>query len=294
MLQVAAGILERQGRILICRRQARQAHPLKWEFPGGKVEAGETPEQALQRELEEELGIEAIACEEITRYEYAYPGKPPILLIFFRVTAFAGEPRNLIFAEIRWEPRRNLAEFDFLEGDLEFLRVYTGRMATALRFVDPKDNEFLASLEARTRQANPFFRAMAHRPEVLKNFPPLYSAIVGPGSVARRVKSLVYLACSLTNTCPFCIASNMPGARKAGITDEEIRALEAGEDGGFPPAERAAIAYARELTRTAHAETTSEELRAHYTDEQIVEITLVIGMSNFTNRFNNGLGILPE
>jgi uncharacterized peroxidase-related enzyme len=167
-------------------------------------------------------------------------------------------------------------------------------MATALRLVDPSENELLASLEARAKQANPFFRAMAHRPEVLKNFPPLYTAVVGAGSVARRVKVLVYLACSYTNTCPFCIASNLPGARKAGITEEEIKALETGNDEIFAPAERAALAYARELTRTAHAEGTRDELRAHYTDEQIVEITLVIGISNLTNRFNNGLGILPE
>ena len=166
-------------------------------------------------------------------------------------------------------------------------------MATALRLVDPTENEYLASLEARAKQANPFFRAMAHRPEVLKNFPPLYTAVVGPGSVARRVKVLVYLACSYANTCPFCIASNLPGARKAGITEEEIRAVETEQDGVFPPAERAAIAYARELTKTAHADATREELRAHYSDEQVVEITLVIGISNFTNRFNNGLGILP-
>ena len=55
MTTVVAGILERDGRILICQRKADQAHPLKWEFPGGKVEAGEEPEAALQRELNEEL-----------------------------------------------------------------------------------------------------------------------------------------------------------------------------------------------------------------------------------------------
>jgi uncharacterized peroxidase-related enzyme len=167
-------------------------------------------------------------------------------------------------------------------------------MATALKLVDPSENEFLASLEARAKQANPFFRAMAHRPEVLRNFPPLYSAVVGPGSVARRVKALVYLACSYANTCPFCVAGNLPGARKAGITEEEIRAVETENNDAFPPAEQAAIAYARELTKTAHAEATREDLRAHYNDEQIVELTLVIGISNLTNRFKNGLGILPE
>jgi uncharacterized peroxidase-related enzyme len=167
-------------------------------------------------------------------------------------------------------------------------------MATAVKLLDPSENEFLASLEARAKQPNPFFRAMAHRPEVLKAFPALYTAIVGPGSVARRIKVLVYLTCSYANTCPFCIASNLPGARKSGITDDEIKAVEAGNDELFAPAERAAIAYARELTKTAHADASAAELRAHFSDEQIVEITLVIGISNMNNRFNNGLGILPE
>jgi uncharacterized peroxidase-related enzyme len=167
-------------------------------------------------------------------------------------------------------------------------------MATALKLVDPAENEFLAGLEARAKQPNPFFRAMAHRPEVLKNFPPLYGAVMGPGPVARRIKELVYLTCSYTNSCAYCIAGHVTGARKAGITEEELAALEAGQDQIFPAAERAAIAYARELTRTARGATTREELGAHFTDQQIVEITLVAGMANLTNRFNNGLGILPE
>jgi 8-oxo-dGTP diphosphatase len=99
----------------------RQAHPLKWEFPGGKVEQGETPAEALARELEEELGIRAARGEEMDRYEFEYPGKPRIELIFFRVTSFEGEPQNLVFQEMRWVPREKLGEFDFLEGDLEFL-----------------------------------------------------------------------------------------------------------------------------------------------------------------------------
>jgi 8-oxo-dGTP diphosphatase len=121
MLQVVAGILERGGRILICQRRPGQAHPLKWEFPGGKVEAGETPEQALGRELEEELGVGWGGGEEIARYEYAYPGKSRFELIFFRVR-FAGEPENRIFQEMRWEEAGRLAGYDFLEGDVEFVR----------------------------------------------------------------------------------------------------------------------------------------------------------------------------
>ena len=122
MVQVVAGIIERQGRCLICRRKREQSHPLKWEFPGGKVEPGETPEQALTRELEEELGILGAAGQEIMRYQHTYPGRDTIVLIFFRVSEFGGEPRNVVFHEMRWEPAAKLAEFDFVEGDTEFIR----------------------------------------------------------------------------------------------------------------------------------------------------------------------------
>jgi 8-oxo-dGTP diphosphatase len=124
MLEVVAAIIERNGRILIGQRAPGQSHPLKWEFPGGKVEPGETPAQALARELEEELGISGATGEEITRYEYSYPGKRPVLLIFLRVTSYIGEPRNLIFNEIRWEPPIGLSAFDFLEGDRDYLRAF--------------------------------------------------------------------------------------------------------------------------------------------------------------------------
>jgi 8-oxo-dGTP diphosphatase len=122
MLQVVAAIIEREGRILICRRKADQSHPLQWEFPGGKVEHGETLPEALARELQEELDLGGVTGEEITRYEYTYPGKHPIRLVFFRVTGFQGEPRNVIFEDMRWEPRHRLAGFDFVAGDMEFLR----------------------------------------------------------------------------------------------------------------------------------------------------------------------------
>jgi 8-oxo-dGTP diphosphatase len=121
MLQVVAAIIEREGRILVGQRTPEQSHPLQWEFPGGKVEAGETPARALIRELEEELAIRVTSCTEVERYEYAYPSKKPIELIFLRVIAFEGEPRNLIFHELRWQSSGALHELDFLDGDREFL-----------------------------------------------------------------------------------------------------------------------------------------------------------------------------
>jgi len=123
MTTVVAAVIEQGGRILVAQRKNEGPHALKWEFPGGKVEAGETPEAALRRELEEELDIDARVGRELSRYEYAYPGRAPILLIFYSVASFTGEPRNLAFEKIEWTPRDRLTDFDFLEGDTEFIRL---------------------------------------------------------------------------------------------------------------------------------------------------------------------------
>ncbi|HEX8984750.1 MAG TPA: (deoxy)nucleoside triphosphate pyrophosphohydrolase [Bryobacteraceae bacterium] len=122
-LIVVAAVIERDARVLICRRSGgARHHPLKWEFPGGKVEPGEEPRTALARELDEELGIRAEIGEEIESFAYQYAGRGPILLMFFRVSRFAGELVNREFDEIVWESKDRLPEYDFLEGDIEFVR----------------------------------------------------------------------------------------------------------------------------------------------------------------------------
>ena len=127
MTTVVAAIVERDGQVLICQRKNNEPnHPLKWEFPGGKVEPAEEPTAALRRELQEELAIEAVIGPEVERYEYRYPGRKPILLIFFRVSAFEREPRNVVFEQIRWERRERLPDYDFLEGDVDFVRRLAG------------------------------------------------------------------------------------------------------------------------------------------------------------------------
>ena len=120
--QVAAAVIERDGLILIGQRKRGSRHSLKWEFPGGKLEAGETPQAALQRELREELGIEAVIGAELDCYDVQYSGGAVTRLYFFRVTEFTGEPQNLDFEQIVWERRGRLAAYDFLEGDVAFVR----------------------------------------------------------------------------------------------------------------------------------------------------------------------------
>ncbi|HET8546449.1 MAG TPA: (deoxy)nucleoside triphosphate pyrophosphohydrolase [Bryobacteraceae bacterium] len=122
VLKVAAAVIERDGLILIGQRRRSDSHPLKWEFPGGKIEHHEHPAAALQRELREELGIEAAIGSEIVRYEHRYPRGALIHLIFYRVTAFTGEPRNLAFEKIDWAPAERLPRYDFVDGDVDFVR----------------------------------------------------------------------------------------------------------------------------------------------------------------------------
>lgn len=117
MKTVTAAIILRGDEFLICQRRADQYLPLKWEFAGGKIEEGEESAAGLRRELREELDLDADIGPEVCRFSYQYPGRDPILLVFFKVTEFRGEPHNRVFAQIRWVPRRELPKFDFLPAD---------------------------------------------------------------------------------------------------------------------------------------------------------------------------------
>ena len=120
-VEVVAALMMREGNVLVCQRKRGGRHPLKWEFPGGKVEPGEDPRSALVRELREELDVEAVVGEEMDSYEVSYPDGFRALLRFYRVTEFQGEPRNLDFAQMVWERPARLPDYDFLEGDVSFV-----------------------------------------------------------------------------------------------------------------------------------------------------------------------------
>ena len=117
MITVAAGILKQDERILICQRKRTGAFPLQWEFPGGKVEAGEDVQTCLRRELREELAIEAEIGREVSAFQYTYPNGFQVNLVFFRVDAYTGEITNQAFEQILWVEPPELLNYDFLEGD---------------------------------------------------------------------------------------------------------------------------------------------------------------------------------
>jgi 8-oxo-dGTP diphosphatase len=108
--------------VLICQRKADQPMSLKWEFPGGKIEAGESSEDALARELNEELGISAVIGRRVARIRHKYRNGGAIDLQFFVVREFDGPLENKIFNDMRWAPLGALPEYDFLAADLGLIR----------------------------------------------------------------------------------------------------------------------------------------------------------------------------
>ena len=122
---VAALILrttEAGTEVLVCQRKPDQPMSLKWEFPGGKIEPGETADVALKRELDEELGISASIGKQIARIRHKYRNGGTIDLQFFAVREFTGTIQNRIFNDVRWSPLERLTEFDFLAADLGLIR----------------------------------------------------------------------------------------------------------------------------------------------------------------------------
>jgi mutator protein MutT len=116
-IRVVAAIIERDGRVLVCRRRDRPGKPGLWEFPGGKIEPGESEQGALVRELREELAVEAVTGELYQRLDHCYP-ELKVELTFLRVTIPAlPEPKALAAAEVRWVAKQDLPRLPFLDAD---------------------------------------------------------------------------------------------------------------------------------------------------------------------------------
>jgi len=122
MLTVVAALIEHEGKVLACQRARGRLFELMWEFPGGKIEEGETTEMALARELREELGVDARIGDEVfrTRYRYAEVDLP-VELIFLSASALAEEIRNLQFEQIAWRTLESLPELNFVAADRELI-----------------------------------------------------------------------------------------------------------------------------------------------------------------------------
>jgi|SRR5665213_3451031 len=122
-LTVVAGLILRDSKILVCQRRRDDSYSMQWEFPGGKIEAGETPQEALKRELHEELGIECKIGRELFRSRHRYrESSPQLQLIFFQALVDRNaQLQNLVFEGFEWADPSALPNYHFLQADSEFV-----------------------------------------------------------------------------------------------------------------------------------------------------------------------------
>lgn len=119
-IRVVAAVIERADELLVSLRHPKGPRPSQWEFPGGKVERGESEHQALVREIREELGVRAKIGALVRRHIHSYPDAD-VEIAFYRTQIVEGTPHPHAMAEIRWVPRRELETLDFLEADRPFV-----------------------------------------------------------------------------------------------------------------------------------------------------------------------------
>lgn len=122
MISVCAGVILRSGGVLLARRGPGRRHAGQWEFPGGRVEPGETPQEALKRELREELGVEAVVGPEVSRTRHVYD-YGEIELVAFLVKEFSGTPALKDHDQISWVTARDLPRYDLVPADVPVAEV---------------------------------------------------------------------------------------------------------------------------------------------------------------------------
>ena len=119
---VVGGLIYQNKKILICQRKEEGDHPLKWEFPGGKLKKNENNRDALKRELKEELNIEINEMIFFDEYIYEYEElSKKLKLVFFSIFQFKGEIQNKVHQQLKWIDISNLSDYDFLEGDFKII-----------------------------------------------------------------------------------------------------------------------------------------------------------------------------
>jgi uncharacterized peroxidase-related enzyme len=137
-------------------------------------------------------------------------------------------------------------------------------------------------------------KALAHRPAMLENFLGFYPSV--GRSLDRKLYEALYLRISLTNGCRYCTQHHIQGAKRVGLTPEQMKALKNGDYSGFSAPEQSALRYAEKLTRTPDGATDADfaDLKNHFSDEQIVDLHMLIGLVNLTNRVTGPLALEVE
>ena len=121
VIKVAGALLKHEDKYLICRRNLKGDMPGLWEFPGGKVEVGESPKECIRRELKEELDIDAKIGNIFTRYTFSYT-HATYHLFFYDILSFQGIMKMNVHDNIKWETVNRFKHYDFLPGDIPLIK----------------------------------------------------------------------------------------------------------------------------------------------------------------------------
>ena len=121
-IKVVAGLILQNDKLLICQRPKFKDHPLKWEFPGGKIKKHESSEDALIREINEELSINIISYKELISYSFNYSNlNKTVIINFYLIKNFRGNILNNFHIQLKWIENKDIHEYDFIEGDLKII-----------------------------------------------------------------------------------------------------------------------------------------------------------------------------
>jgi uncharacterized peroxidase-related enzyme len=136
--------------------------------------------------------------------------------------------------------------------------------------------------------------ALAHRPDMLKNFLSFYSTV--GRSLERKLYEMIYLRVSLINECSYCTQHHLASSKRVGLTVEDWAALKAGDYSRYNEKEAAALKYVERVTRTPHAVNDADfaSLKKNFTEPEIVDIHMLAGLANLTNRVTDPLGLEVE
>ena len=137
-------------------------------------------------------------------------------------------------------------------------------------------------------------KALAHRPDMLKNFLPFYASV--GRTLDRKLYEMIYLRVSFINGCHYCQQHHLASSKRVGLTPEDWNVLREGNYTRFTEKEQTALTYAEKLTRTPHKieDADFEKLKKHFSDAEIVDLHLLVGLANLTNRFTDPLGLEVE
>jgi uncharacterized peroxidase-related enzyme len=137
-------------------------------------------------------------------------------------------------------------------------------------------------------------KALAHRPEMLKAFLPFYASV--GRSLDRKLYELIYLRVSLINQCRYCTQHHVASSKRVGLTAEDWAALKQGDYSRFDEKQQAALRFVEKLTKTPQAidDADAALLKKHFSDEEVVDIDMLAGLANLTNRFTDPMGLEVE